>query len=215
MRIADCGLRCPCCDYGPGVIEQITVRRVASAGFFRVEDDRFGAAFVSGDQFVQLLEIAVVVTGPDGIDEHRHPSAADEAVIPAVISVEVKGENLAFAFIQQTQRFAFDLGFHATAAERAGLRTVGKNEHRRPGLLRRRSAGFDEHGIRHRLIVLQGVLQVGKDFSHDVDARWCFVSTQACPMSRLRTALGECLLHRTCVQIVFACYRIRLSFEER
>src|SRR5205809_5876089 len=81
-----------------------------------------------------------------GLRQDAHSAAADEAVVPAVVVVEVEDEKLrAIALvIQDAQGTLLDLGFDATSAERAALAAIGEDEHRRPRLLRRRAARLDQ-----------------------------------------------------------------------
>ena len=93
-------------------------------------------------------------TGPSAserLGEDGHPPAADQAVVPAVIVVQAEGEDFGPAgVVEPEQRPALHLGLDAPAAERAGLRAVGVDEHRRAGLLRRAAAGLDDRAVHAR-----------------------------------------------------------------
>ena len=89
------------------------------------------------------------------IDGDLHAPAANQAVVPAVVVVELKAGDQRRALAQHGQRAAFDLGLDAAAAERAGLAAIVEHEHRRAGLLRRAAARFHEPAQRYPPIAVQ------------------------------------------------------------
>ena len=86
----------------------------------------------------------MVASSDSGSIEHLHPAAADQAVVPAVVVIELKRGDFGRPSCKIGQRLALDFGLDAAAAERAGLRAVGEDEHRGAGLLRRRAARFHQ-----------------------------------------------------------------------
>src|SRR5262249_12632786 len=75
-----------------------------------------------------------------------HPAAANQAIVPAVVVVEVESEDfgLAGAGGEDGEGALFDLGLDATAAQRAALAAVGKDQHGGASLLRRGAARLDD-----------------------------------------------------------------------
>ncbi len=124
-------------------IEQPAIGGV-TGGFVGVDDDGFSAASTGGEHLVERLVVRGVVAGTDGIDEHLHATATDQAVVPAVVAIELERHQLGRAFGEQCQRAAFDFGFDAAAAECSDLRAIGEDEHCRTRLLRRGTARLDE-----------------------------------------------------------------------
>ena len=139
-----------------------------AAALFRVENHCFGAAAARQQLVAKPREIGRIVTGPKGVDEHFHPAAADEAVVPPVIAVELEREQFGGAVIEHLQRAAFDFGLDAAAAERPHLRAVRKDEHRRTGFLRRRPARFHKSGVAHRPGTAEDLVEFGEDMAHSV-----------------------------------------------
>ena len=83
--------------------------------------------------------------------QDRHPAAADQAVVPAVIVVEAEGEDFRLAgVVEAEERSPLDLGLDAAAAEGAGLGAVRVDEHRRAGLLRRAAPGLHHRAVHAR-----------------------------------------------------------------
>ena len=76
--------------------------------------------------------------------QHRnadcHPAAADQAVVPAVVVIEVELQQRRIARAEFFERTAADLRLDAPAAERAERAGIRAHKHRRPGDLRRRAA---------------------------------------------------------------------------
>src|ERR1700730_1346783 len=81
------------------------------------------------------------------IGEDGHAAAADQAVVPAVVVVEAKGEDLAatLGIGQQSQSALLDFGLNAAASQGPLLAAVGEDEHGGAGLLGGRAARLD-HG---------------------------------------------------------------------
>ena len=138
------------------------------------DDHGLGAA---GAGFDELGEMLIVGTKPalrlggERVGEDGHAAAADQAVVPAVVVVEAEGEHLGFRFAvtaQGSERLAFDLGLDAAAAEGADLSAVGEDEHGRPGLLRRGAARLDDGAVDAIAAGMEGVVQFGEKFAHDV-----------------------------------------------
>ncbi len=103
------------------------------------------------------------------MSEDRHPAAADEPVVPAVVVIESKGEDFGSAAGREVmQGLLLDLGFHTPAAESTCLRTVREREHRRPGFLRRRPAGGRDHAPDARLPAVDRGDELRKQVGHDV-----------------------------------------------
>ncbi len=78
------------------------------------------------------------------VQEHGHPAATDQAVIPTVVVVEVERVHLGrrVGLAEQAQSLLLDFGLDTAAAEGAALAAVGEDEHGGPGLLRRGAAGL-------------------------------------------------------------------------
>lgn len=83
---------------------------------------------------------------------HRHvqPSAADQAVVPAVVVVQLETEQARGAGRKHRQGPAPDLGLHAAAADRALRLPAGMDQEHRPGGLRSGAAGVDDGAKRAR-----------------------------------------------------------------
>ena len=131
------------CDNSALFIYQPAIR-IVSTSFLAIDHDDFRRAASGGQHVLQDAIVRHVVTRSQRIDQHFHAASANQAVIPAVVVVELKREQLDRATRQQSQRAAFDLGLDATAAECADLRAIGEHEHRRPRLLRCGTACLDE-----------------------------------------------------------------------
>src|SRR5262249_39355763 len=97
-----------------------------------------------------------------------HASAANQAVVPTIVVVEIEGKEfgLAAAVGQDAKRALLHLGLDAAAAERAALAAVGENEHGSAGFLRGRAARLDHRAVDAVLPALQGRRQFEKKFSH-------------------------------------------------
>src|SRR5205823_1589220 len=101
--------------------------------------------------------------GDDG-----HAAAADQAVVPAVVVVEVEAEELRFraAVTERSQGLALDFGLDAAAAEGAGLAAVGENDHGGARLLRRRTACLDDGAVDAAAAGVDGISQLREQFTH-------------------------------------------------
>lgn len=127
-------------------IEQIATRRSQPAAL-GVENHRLRATAARLDQLQVAREISSIIGRPDRPHQHQHPPAADQAVVPAVVVIELKGKQFRAAFGDHAQRAPLNFRLDAAAAEGARLRTIGEDKHRGAGLLRRGAAGFDEAAI--------------------------------------------------------------------
>ena len=114
----------------------------------------------------QLIEIIARSAVRQRIDRDLHAAAADQAVVPAVIVIELKAGDLRLAFRQNGQGAAFHLGLDASAAQRAGLRAVVEHQHRGAGLLRRAAARLHQPAKGHATPGLDGGYQLLQNFAH-------------------------------------------------
>ena len=146
-------------------IEQVAVRR-AKAACFGVEDYGFHGTLPRDKQLVELRVVLSRGFSGEWIDKRLHATATDKSVVPAVVVVELKPFDGHRARLERGERFAFDFGFDAAAAERARLRTIGKHQHRRAGFLRRRATGFHEAAKSHFAIRGQSGQQIRQQISH-------------------------------------------------
>src|SRR6185437_14035139 len=108
------------------------------------------AALAALEQLQVRAEIIALLGLGQRFDENLHSAAADQAVVPPVVVVELKADHFGAAGIEAGQSLPLDFGFNAAAAERARLRTVGEDQHCGAGLLRRRAARFDQAAIDDR-----------------------------------------------------------------
>src|SRR5262249_60305107 len=98
-----------------------------------------------------------------GVHQHCHPAAADQAVVPPVVVVEAKGQYLGpSARSQNTEGALLNFGLDAASAQRPALPAVGEDEHGCPGLLRRRAARLDHRTINTVTALVQDRRKVRK-----------------------------------------------------
>src|SRR5262245_49942664 len=99
--------------------------------------------------------------------EDRHASATDQAVVPAVVVVEVEGEDLGPAGgVDGEKGTSLDLGLDAAAAEGAGLGPVREDEHGSAGLLRRAAARLHDGAVDAAAPPVQAGRQFGEKLAH-------------------------------------------------
>jgi len=74
-----------------------------------------------------------------------HTSAADQAVVPSVVTVEGEGAQQRGSMIMESgQSTPFDVRFNAATTEGAGLLAIGVHYHGSTGLLRGTAPGFHD-----------------------------------------------------------------------
>src|SRR5262245_49291522 len=156
----------PRSDEPPLRIQEKSVSSVSLARLFRVNHDGFRTGLPDRNKGGELFEVRKIITWSQRINQHLHSSAADQTIIPTVVVVKLKRQQLGFTLIDQPQSTAFDLRFDTSAPQRSGLRSIRKDKHRRAGLLRRRPARFDKSGVGHCLPRLSSPLDVLKDLAH-------------------------------------------------
>ena len=102
-----------------------------------------------------------------GLDEHLHPPAADQAVVPAVVVVELKADDFRpCRRSRMRQRLAFHFGLDAAAAQRAGLRAVGEDEHRGARPFAASSRAFPPAGSKPPAARLGSLNELCNKFAH-------------------------------------------------
>ena len=73
-----------------------------------------------------------------------HGAAADEAVVPAKILIELKGEEAVLVFVHELLSAGADFGFDAAAAKGADGIAVAEDEHGSAFALRGAAAGAND-----------------------------------------------------------------------
>jgi hypothetical protein len=99
------------------------------------------------------------------IDVHR--PAADQAVVPAVVVVELEGEQLGRPREQNLDRLHAHLGLDAPAAERSDRLSIGQQQHPRPSRLRRAPPSRDDRAQRHGLPRIRTANELFQNAIHD------------------------------------------------
>src|SRR5262249_49366816 len=101
-----------------------------------------------------------------GLDEDAGAAAADQAVVPAEVVVEVEVEEFDAAGVEAVETAAAGFSLHAAAAERAEDAAVGEEEGAGAGLLGRGAAGVRHGGEGERLPLAQQADDVVEDWIH-------------------------------------------------
>ena len=141
-------------------IEQVTFTHgVLGSGRDR---DRFRETVAAVRKFEQGTVVrAGGRAGMQRVSNDGHASAADEAIVPPIIVIQLERESGGKAQLGQVvQHAAFDLGFDTAAAEGAGLGPVGEDEHGSTGFLRRRPARRHDRAVDARQAEVQRRIQL-------------------------------------------------------
>ena len=150
----------------PILVDKPAIGGHAPSRSLGIEHDGFGKAASLRNACGECVEIAHVVPRADGVDQHLHAAAADQAVVPTVIVIEMERHDLGPPLVEQEKRAAFHLGFDTAASQGARLRAIREDEHGGPGLLGRRAASFDEGRIRNGPPIANCRFEIGEDVGH-------------------------------------------------
>jgi hypothetical protein len=102
-----------------------------------------------GDGAEELLKLCQRLRRADDLHGHVHDAAADQAVVPAIVVIEAKGEEAALVVsVHQALGAEAHFGFDASAAERADGFAVLPGRAWRAPILRRAAARADDRAER-------------------------------------------------------------------
>ena len=113
------------------------------------------------------LDGLCILRGAHDLHSDVHISAAEQAVIPAIIMIQAIREKSSRPVAHPAEGLGADLGLDASAAERAESLAIFENEHGRPLILRRTPASADDDAQSNGLASADAIEDSVQEFEHD------------------------------------------------